>query len=521
MQEQLDLSSAENNKSSKYFISYRRSADLDSTLANYLVEELRKKGAEVFIDIEMPVGIKWSEEIERRIIWADFMVVLLSSESISSEMILAEVRRAFVSDKNTGSPKILPIRVNYKGNFGYELDGYIGKLQYLFWKNKNDNKIIAKKIINVPLNLEEVVFDDIQKEKTHTDITSNLKPVSKADMRPLRELIETPGGRLSHDSNFYIHRTVDLIVEEKAKSISGQTLIIKGPNKMGKSSLLLRYLEACHQTDKKVALVDLLTFGSLSNLSFSDFATQFVDTILIELGLENKNDLKLDRALDLTHFMEDEIFPNIEKQIVLAIDEADKLIDCEWKEEFYSVLRTWDSFRSRSTKRETWGKLHIALVISTNPKMLIEDADTSPFNTTIPILLESFERKSIDDLNQSFGNILSSEQLDSLYQLLGGHPYLTPLAFFRISVKEYSFTEILSNNAMEYGPFGEHLRSIFDGIHNAKLIEALKCIVNKRKLPNNDRRLIYRLEAAGLIKEKSGEIIPSNNVYKNFFRAVL
>lgn len=526
MHEQLELSSAEKNnskisESKKYFISYRRRADLDSTLATYLVEKLRNEGSEVFIDIEMHVGIEWSKEIENRIAWADYMVVLLSAESIRSEMVLAEVRRALKREENAGSPKILPIRVNFKGTLGYELDGYIGKYQYLYWKGENDNQKIVENLLKASSSDYTEGFDNTYEKLNNIDEDSSLRPESKADMRQLKELIETPGGRLSHDSSLYIHRPADLDITEKANSKTAQTIIIKGPHQMGKSSLLLRYLDLSHQSNKKVVLIDLLTFGSLSKISFSDFANQFVDTIIMELGLNKKSNREFERALDLTYFMEDEVLLNFDNQIVLAIDEADRLIDCEWKEEFYSVLRTWDSFRSLSRKRDKWGKLHLALVIATNPRMLIEDANTSPFNTTIPITLDYFNRSSLNEINDSFGQLLNQEELDSLYEFLGGHPYLTPLAFYRILKKEFTFSELMKEGSTEFGPFGEHLRSIFDGIHSAKLIDAVTEILYRKSPPNNDRRYIYRLEAAGLFSQKSGDIVPSNKIYEEFFKAIL
>jgi len=40
----------------RFFISYRRRANEDARLANLLVDELRKAGHEVFIDVDIPVG---------------------------------------------------------------------------------------------------------------------------------------------------------------------------------------------------------------------------------------------------------------------------------------------------------------------------------------------------------------------------------------------------------------------------------------------------------------------------------
>lgn len=53
----------------RFFVSYRRRADDDARLAKLLVDELRKAGHDVFIDVDIPLGTDWSSEITRRIEW--------------------------------------------------------------------------------------------------------------------------------------------------------------------------------------------------------------------------------------------------------------------------------------------------------------------------------------------------------------------------------------------------------------------------------------------------------------------
>ena len=78
----------------RFFISYRRKAETDRHLADFLRQGLERAGHEVFIDVGMPVGTDWVAEIERRIDWCHYLVVLLSEKSIHSEMVQGEVRMA-------------------------------------------------------------------------------------------------------------------------------------------------------------------------------------------------------------------------------------------------------------------------------------------------------------------------------------------------------------------------------------------------------------------------------------------
>ena len=207
--------------------------------------------------------------------------------------------------------------------------------------------------------------------------------------------------------------------------------------------------------------------------------------------------------------------------LVIAIDEADRAIGSAWQEDFYGALRDWDAYRARFNKKERWGRLGLALVIATDPKMLIESGYTSPFNVTVPVTLGGFPREALDKFNESYRQMLSTAELDRLYTLLNGHPYLTPLAFYRLIWEETTFSELCENAANDSGPFSDHLRAKLDGVNNAHLREAMREVVFNNKVPGNNRQLFYRLEAAGLAREDAGRIVPSNDLYKRFFQAVL
>lgn len=75
--------------------------------------------------------------------------------------------------------------------------------------------------------------------------------------------------------------------------------------------------------------------------------------------------------------------------------------------------------------------------------------------------------------------------------------------------------------AEEFGPFGDHLRARLDRLYAARLHEAMREIVANGSVPGNDRRLFYRLEAAGLAREEGGRIVPATEIYRRFFKAVL
>lgn len=181
---------------------------MDAKLAAYLVEALRAAGCEVFIDVEMRVGVDWSAEIERRIQWTDYLVVLLSAESIASEMVQAEVRRAHHAAKSGQRCKILPVRVAYEGPLGYELDGNLGKLQYVLWQDEGDNERAVREMLQAHIAFESPDAPSVLPSPAAAPGSVG-RPEPKADMRLLRETVETPGSPLSDDNPFYIRRDAE------------------------------------------------------------------------------------------------------------------------------------------------------------------------------------------------------------------------------------------------------------------------------------------------------------------------
>ncbi len=132
---------------SRIFLSYRRRAERDSALAGYLRDELAAAGCEVFIDVDMAVGTRWSQEIARQIDACDCLIVVLSAETVESEMVLAEVRLAHQRQARDGRPVILPVRVDYTGPLGYELGAYLDPLHYELWRGPADNAKVRDRLL--------------------------------------------------------------------------------------------------------------------------------------------------------------------------------------------------------------------------------------------------------------------------------------------------------------------------------------------------------------------------------------
>jgi len=79
----------------------------------------------------------------------------------------------------------------------------------------------------------------------------------------------------------------------------------------------------------------------------------------------------------LTYLMEDYILSKSDSPIVLAMDEADRLLQTPFHSDFFALVRAWHNSRALDDR---WNKLNIVMVISTEPYLLIADPNQSPFN---------------------------------------------------------------------------------------------------------------------------------------------
>jgi hypothetical protein len=504
----------------RFFISYRRRAKDDAMVAKRLHDELTKAGHEVFIDVQMVIGMEWGRQIESRIDWCDFLVVLLSAESIQSEMVQEEVRLAHQRRKRDGTPYILPIRIRHEGPLGYGLGAYIERYQFALWSGEQDTAAIVAQVLKAP---EADIFRTAQSNdpagQSAGSSGSNglaLRPAAAADPR----LLKHPGGAVNMDDPAYVARATDRRVSDSAKQ-QGVTLVVKAPRQYGKTSLLIRYVALCREQGKQVALVDFQIFTRAQLDDLATCLTRLARSIVRELGLDPSHHKEIHAPDELTDFMEDVIFAKVGMPITFGFDEVDRLIVCPWRDDFFAMLRHWHNLRSMRPARG-WGHFDLALVAATEPTLLITDARQSPFNVGERVRPNPFDRNDLLQLNQRYGDPLDGNALKKLAELVGGQPYLSRLAFFLLATEsQLSFGDLLGNAARDGGPFDEHLRARLSELTRyPELCDSFRLLLKKNVQPATE--IGHRLEALGLVRQEvAGRLVVMSLLYVEYFGRVL
>lgn len=203
-----------------------------------------------------------------------------------------------------------------------------------------------------------------------------------------------------------------------------------------------------------------------------------------------------------------------EARVLLAMDEVERMFASRFRSDFFSMLRSWHNSRARGGD---WKRLNLALVTSTEPYQFIADLNQSPFNVGQVVELADFTLEQVSDLNDRHQTPLNIAQLDQLFDLLAGHPYLTRKALYLVASRRNTFTELLEKACEDDGPFGDHLRNyLFRMGDQEKLKSGLIQALNTQRC--SDEHVFFQLRGSGLVKRVEGKVMPRNQLYADYFR---
>ena len=493
------------------FVSYRHvkpDEDLAAELATYLTQ----RGVAYFVDTKLQIGQKWVEVIDREIRDCHSLVVLLSADSVRSDMVREEVKLAHEMNK-----RIFPVRVGYDGALPYDLGSYLNPIQYRLWTPGQPFLPVCQAIVE---GIRGVASQDgaepspeaLRRLNEATELRG--APLPSADPR-----LET--GALKLDSPFYVRRGGDRQAADLATQ-PGETILIKGPRQVGKTSLAARVLAHAQSHGQATCYID---FQSLEDSRFASAAT-LLRYLAARLAREFRSPIKpadvwddlLGDADSLTEFLEQGMLETAAAPVVLCLDEVDSLFKYPYRDSFFGMLRSW---HNRRATHSVWNRFNLILVHSTEPALFIRDVNQSPFNIGHPFRLGDFDRDEILWLNQRHGGLLPAAEVDLLIRLVGGHPYLVRQSLYVLATTRMGMSRLEQIAPGDQGPFGDHLRRILWVLRdNPPLRKTLRQAVISGACDDEDN--FQRLRAAGLIEGESRQAArPRCELYSVYLRSHL
>ena len=512
---------------SKVFISYRHT-EPDSVLAQSIAEALTVSRHAVFVDTQIMLGARWVEVIDREIRAADFFVVLLSGNSILSDMVRQEIKLAYELSQSRRPPLvILPVRVAFTGELPYDLGAYLEPIQYALWQAGEPFESVIEQILGA---IDRAVRlpgkGHALADEASAAALAGLSQATDAIGAPLpvcdpRLVMDT--GAVRPESPFYIRRQAD----DQAESViqrDGATLVVKGPRQVGKSSLLASvHAQARKQKLKSFyldfQLIDRCQLESLETL-FLYLARKIARAFKAAERPDEFWDDYMGPTDNLTDYVGAAILEEADSPVLLLFDEADRVFEfSEYRDEFFATMRGWHNLRATDDR---WCHFNLVIAHSTEPSLWIQDIHQSPFNVGERIYLADFSLDQLVELNHRHGRVLNNDsELLALLELVGGQPYLTRQAFYALAVNSLSFSELQRLATDNDGPFGDHLRRFLWILQEQpELRDAMKRVLRDNSC--DDEAVFQRLLAAGLVKgEHRGAVEPRCRLYRDYFRKCL
>ncbi len=348
-----------------------------------------------------------------------------------------------------------------------------------------------------------------------------LPPRHSFDSNWLNEL-EAPEGTVKLRSKFYVQRENEPTWLDKVLRW-GETIRVKGAHQMGKSSLLARMHQRAKDKNQAVLYLD---FQRLDEAVFST-----LNSLLRYIAERLARHWRTSRSPDtywsspfgpkdkLSDFLLEEVLEKAELPILLIFDDVDRVFNHDYRDDFFSLIRAWHNERAIEEK---WQKINIILAYSTEAFLFIQDLNQSPFNVGISIELGDFNRSQVEEMNLQHNRLVRSVgELDSLVNLLGGHPYLLRMAFYKMASQRISVPELCRIAGNDDGPFAEHLSRYLRKLEAwSDLRHAMQDILRKQKCPDNE--IFYRLRASGLVLGHSPDVVQARcRLYAKYFETRL
>ncbi|MGM3309610.1 AAA-like domain-containing protein [Anabaena sp. WFMT] len=397
-------------------------------------------------------------------------------------------------------------------------EGYAAKylrqdVGFKLWKLLSEalGEEVNKTNFRTAIERSQLKNNNILATELHQDISPNLK----------NEFVpEYPKGSVPLNSVFYIQRH---LIEERCYDTilqAGSLIRIKAPNQMGKTSLLDRIIAHSNQQEYDTVRLNFLQAETTVFSNLDKFLQWFCAYISHKLKLpsllkEYWNEYR-GSIINCTTYFEDYILDKINNNLVLGLDEVDKIFQYpEISQGFFAMLRSW---HEEAKTVEIWEKLRLVVVHSTENYASL-DINQSPFNVGLVVELTEFTQEQIEVLAHHHHLNYHQNQVQQLMSLIGGHPYLIRLALYHLALGDITLERLLQNAPTNAGIYEEHLRHFLHIFKiNSHLAEAFIQVVTATEEVSIKTMQAYQLYSMGLVRRIGDKLFPRCQLYQQYFR---
>nr|WP_235927163.1 AAA-like domain-containing protein [Gloeocapsopsis dulcis] len=344
------------------------------------------------------------------------------------------------------------------------------------------------------------------------------------------DIPQYPGSPLPLDSKFYVERLAIQTQAYRELRQPGSLIWIKAPQKMGKSSLLLRILHQAKQIDYHTVHLDFQQADQniLSNLD--RLLRWMCKTISLQLQMEcclerywdYELGCKVSFIIYLHHLLE-----QINQPLVLSLNEMNRLFEYpDVYREFLPLLR---SLNEEARYDQVLQKLRLVLVSSIDTSISL-NCEQLPFNMGLTLRLSEFSIEEVQRLALAYQLPWENSSLiEQLMDWVGGHPFLIQLAFYHLTTSTpsaltdkiftYQVQQLLREATTLAGNYQNHLRHIWLALQaDTSLLLTIEQLINSQEAIVVDSSIAYKLESLGIIKLEGDCATLRCRLYYNYFK---
>jgi hypothetical protein len=336
--------------------------------------------------------------------------------------------------------------------------------------------------------------------------------------------LDLPDSPVPLESSLYIQRPpIEAQAYEEVLK-PGALIRIKAPKQMGKTSLTMRILAIAQSRGYYTVRLNFLQAENSVLSSLERLLRWFCANITLQLGIESILDDYWDEDLGIkvscTNYLQGYILGQLDSPLIIALDEVNRLFSYPLiAQEFLPLLRFW---HEEANNLVIWQKFRLIVTYSTEVYIPL-NIHQSPFNVGLSLKLVEFNWEQIQQLAQRYGldkndEAIEPQQLQSLQQIVGGHPYLLNLAFCHLVTGDTKIEQLIEEAPTEAGIYRDHLRGHLSVLSEyPDLAAAYQQVVTSSDSVEMNSIIAYKLESAGLVKLQGNKTIPMCELYRLYF----
>ena len=298
-------------------------------------------------------------------------------------------------------------------------------------------------------------------------------------------------------------------------------LRIKAPRLMGKTSLVQRTFNRLAPHEYRTVHLNLHLASQADFQNLSAFLQWFCASVTQQLQLPNRladywDEEFSTQKISCTEYFEKYLLASSDQPFVLCLDEVDRLFGhAAIAADFFSLLRAW--YEQTKTRR-AWQKLRLVIVYATEVYIPL-NIHESPFNVGQLIELGEFTSQQVAAIAQHYGLEWTAVETEQLTTIVGGHPEWVSKALRTIKERNISLTQLLQSASTEVGIYSGELRHLWRIVQQyPALLESMAAVIQSDHPVRLSLDLSYQLHSLGLVRFRGNAVVPSCELYRQYFR---